>query len=338
VLVFSSNMRRLAEGPAALAFLVVATHAAGAAAQENATIAVDCPAFDSESRAALEARARADLLVRNAAGTFVVVCREEQGRLTWHPLAGSPGTATVPLDADPRTSIERMLEGLGGLVTAAETPVSTETAPAGTEATLPAIAPPAPAAVPALAAPLRVEPPPGAPPETRETSRRGLRGVLLGAGMGGELWSRTGALGPRASVLVALPSRFEAGTAATVFFTLRSPDQVSGRITRVALHGAYAFDSGEYFRIGADVFVDLVHAAAPNAGSANDVAFGGLLRATAAIVQVPVRVEIGPTLSIHPAAVQAQIGPNPDGSNGAVAFRLQTFTAGLALDVLVGPL
>jgi hypothetical protein len=162
--------------------------------------------------------------------------------------------------------------------------------------------------------------------------------VLLGAGMGGELWSRTAALGPRASVLVALPARFEAGTAATVFFTLRSPDRVSGRITRVALRGAYAFDPGARFRIGADVFVDLVHASAPNAGSANDVAFGGSLRATAAVVIGAVRVEIGPTLSIHPAAVQAQIGPSPDGSNGTVAFRLQTFTAGLVLDVLVGPL
>jgi hypothetical protein len=337
VLAFSSNMRRLAQGPAALALLVVALHAASAAAEENATIAVDCPAFDNESRAALDARARADLLVRNAAGTFVVVCREEQGHLTWHPLAGAPGSATVALDADPRTSIERILEGLGGLV-AATTPVSTEAAPAGTDGPPPVVVPPAPTAIPAPAPRSRVEPPPHAPPEPHETPRRGFRGVLLGAGMGGELWSRTAALGPRASLLVALPARFEAGTAATVFFTLRSPDQVSGRITRVALRGAYAFDPGERFRIGADVFVDLVHAAAPNAGSANDVAFGGSLRATAAVINAPVRVELGPTLSIHPAAVQAQIGPGPDGSNGAVAFRLQTFTAGLVLDVLVGPL
>jgi hypothetical protein len=320
----------------ALALVATALLVGRAEAQEGSTIVVDCPAFDAESRAAVEARARADLLVRNAPGTFVVVCADDgAARLSWHPLAGVPVTAIVSLDRDLRVSAERILEGLEGLVSAGVA-ASTEAQPAGAVTQPPVSSPPTAAAAP-FAPPLLARPP-DEPAASRETWRGGFGGVLLGGGMGGELWSGTAALGPRASVLLSLPARFEAGAGATMFFTLRSPDQVSGRAIRIALNGSYALDRRERFRVGADVFLDLVHAAAPGAGAANDAAFGALVRATAALVIDSVRVELGPTLAIHPVPLQAQIGPGPGGSNGSVAFTLPTFTAGLVLDVLVGPL
>jgi hypothetical protein len=339
LLVFSPNTRLLASRRAALVLLSTTLLAGRAGAQEGTTIAVDCSALDAESRAAVEARARADLLVRNAPGTFVVVCVGAEGRLSWHPLAGVPVTTTVSLDADPRTSVDRILERLGELVTAATTSAPAEAAPPGDVVQAPDNTPPVASAAPPAPPP----PPPGSPPldvpsEPAEAWRGGFRGVSLGGGVSGELWSGAAALGPRASVLMSLPARFQAGAAATVLFTLSSPDQVSGRMTRVALTFAYGLDSGERFRVGADFFVDLLHAAAPNAGSANSTVFGALVRATAALVTHPIGLEFGPTLAIHPTPVQAQIGPGPDGSNGSVPFRVQTLTGGIVLDVLVGPL
>jgi hypothetical protein len=322
----------------ALFLLATALLAGHAGAQEGATIAVDCPTLDAESRAAVEARARADLLVRNTPGTFVVVCSAGEGRLSWHPLAGVPQTATVPLDADPRANVDRILEGLENLVAAGATPIPTvETS--GSAQPPPLASPPdASAAAPVPGPRTPLEPPPATPATFGEPWRSGFRGVLLGGGIGGELWSNTAALGPRASVLLSLPAGFEAGAAATVFFTLRSPYQVNGRAIRVALTGAYPLDRGERFHVGADVFLDLVHAAAPNAGTANDAAFGVLLRATAALIIAPLRIELGPTVALHPTRMQAQIGPAPNGADGNVAFTLQRFTAGLVLDVLAGPL
>lgn len=337
-LVFSPNMRLHAPRQAVLLFLATALLSGRASAQESATIAVDCPALDAESRAAVEARARADLLVRNAPGTFVVVCLEREARLSWHPLAGTPATASAPLDVDPRVSVDRILEGLGGLVTAGAAQADADAVPTGPAVEAPVTADPAANAPPSA----RPQPPPDvrpiAPVAPDEAWRGGFGGVLLGAGMGGELWSGTAALGPRVSVLLSLPPRFEAGATATVFFTLRAPDQVSGRAVRLALTGSYALDRGERFHVGADVFLDLVHATAPGAGTANDATFGVLVRATGALLVGKVRFELGPTLAIHPTPLRAQIGTAPDGSNGNVAFTLQTFTAGLVLDVLVGPL
>ncbi len=321
---------------AALALLATALLMGRAEAQEGSTIVVDCPTFDAESRAAIEARARADLLVRNVPGTFVVVCADGEGRLSWHPLAGVPVTATVSLDPDLSVNADRILEGLEALVAAGVAPATqVQPSDAAAPAPLPAAqaidaAPPAP--------PPSVAPPRDEPASSRETGHGGFGGVRLGGGMGGELWSGTAALGPRASVLLSSPARFEAGATATVFFTLRSPDQVSGRAVRLALTGSYALDRGERFRVGADVFIDLVHAAAPGAGTANDAAFGALVRATGALVIDSVRLELGPTLAIHPVPLQAQIGPGPGGAGGNVAFTLQTLTAGLVLDGLVGPL
>ncbi len=314
--------------------------ASRATAQDVVTVAVDCPAFDAESRSALEARAHAELLVRMTPGTFVAVCREGEAQLTWHPLTGVPVATTVSLDPDPRTSIDRVLDGLGGLVTAAVATASA--APSsndGAAQASPVSAPPAPTMAPTLPPALPAAPVRDA--AVSRASRRGFGGVLLGAGMGAELWTNTAALGPRATVLLSLPARFEAGAAATVFFTLRSPSDVSGRDVRLALSGAHALDEGERFRVGADVFLDQIHAAAPGAGSASHAIFGGLLRATVAVVTHPLRAELGPTLAIH-APVFAQIGPGPDGSRegttGGIAFQLPRFTAGLVLDVFVGPL
>src|SRR5262245_20229034 len=84
---------------------------------DEGVVAIDCPSFDGETRAALDARARAELLVRSRAGTLIIVCQGSDATLTWHPLDGSPTARTMPLADDARASIDRFLEALDLLLT-----------------------------------------------------------------------------------------------------------------------------------------------------------------------------------------------------------------------------
>ncbi len=299
------------------------------------TLAVDCPILDAEARSALEARSRTELIVRNASGTFVVVCRDDTASLTWHPLDGDPTSGTAQTSADSRASIDRILEALDALLTPPPA-----TAAAGEATPVPPVMPAAAAAPNVVISPPPVLVlPPQAAAGAPATNWSVFRGVLFGAGAAAELWSNTATLGPRARVALALPARFAAGISGTALFSLRSPQDVSGRLVRIALGGDYGIDDGERFRAGLDAFVDLVHAGSSSAGSSDKTAFGFELRASAAVVTNPVRVELGPTLAVHPSAVQAKLGPNADGSGSGstTPFEVHAFTVGLVLDVVAGP-
>src|SRR5882724_13633190 len=124
-------MRRLpAPVIGALALLLFARPGMGS---PDVTVAVDCPGFDAEGRAALDARARADLLVRNDGGTLVIVCRGNTATLSWHPLAGAPSTSATPITDDARASADSVLEALDTLL-ALPAPNADPTLPAATAA------------------------------------------------------------------------------------------------------------------------------------------------------------------------------------------------------------
>jgi hypothetical protein len=331
--VISLDLRRFIPGWAGvLIALSTALAVAPCGAEPDVTIAIDCPSLDGEARAALETRAKAELLVRDASGTFVVVCRDGSAALTWHPLSGVPASSTSTMNTDSRTSIDGVLDALDDLLAGPAASVAAALAPVTTSP----VAPPPTPVVPVVKAPPLSPPGTVAIPQA-STRRPGWPGLLLGAGVATELWSQTATLGPRARIAVPLPSRFEVGAAGTLLFALRAPDGVSGRLIRVAVGGDYGIDDGDRFRIGADVFVELLHADAGVAGSADKVEFGGLLRASAAILTKPIRIAIGPTLAARPDTLRAQLGPNRDGSGGVTAFELHLFTVGIALDVTTGP-
>ncbi|HEX4340506.1 MAG TPA: hypothetical protein VH062_31575 [Polyangiaceae bacterium] len=312
--------------------IVVATLPLVAGADPTVTLAVDCPGFDAETRAALEARAKAELLVRNAPGTFVVACRGPSASLSWHPLAGRPAVTVATLDADARASVERVLEALDTLLTT-PAPAPAESV-ANTPAPLPVLAP-EPVATVVRPPPVLALPPPSTPPTELPPRTSQWPGLLVSAGVATELWSKTAALGPRARLLVPVTSHLELGALVTVLFTTRSPESVSGRSVRIGATGDCGVDRGSRFRVGAGVFADLVHASA-TVGSDDATEFGAMLHATAALVEAPVRIELGPTLVVHPKPIDVILGPKRDGSE-TTEFGLHPFTAGLVLDITAGP-
>ena len=60
-------------------------------AQPSVAVLVECPGLDSELRAAVEARARADLLVKRLQpGRLLIMCSADQATAEWRPEAGTP--------------------------------------------------------------------------------------------------------------------------------------------------------------------------------------------------------------------------------------------------------
>jgi hypothetical protein len=297
---------------------------------EPPTVAIDCPAFDAETRAALDARTRAELLVRNESGTLVVKCAAGGASLDWHPMQGPPRTASAVLDTDARTSLDRILEALDFLLSSAPA------GPLAAEAAGEAPSQPPAAATPLVAAPKPPEqapPPPNETPPDAERARRGHANrfpLAFGAGAAFEFWSGNEALGGHLFASFPLPSRFSVSAGVEGLWALRSPDDVDAHLVRIAAGGDYGLDAADHFRVGADAFVDLVHAGSPTAGSDDKVSGGLQLRATAGLTAGIARFQIGPTLAIHPAKVLVDLG-------GTELFHIPVFTAGLLLDAIVAP-
>lgn len=316
-------MRRLPPVLLGAFSLAPAVFCASKAFAEPPTVAIDCPAFDAETRAALDARTRAELLVRNESGTLVVQCAGSGAALDWHPMQGQPRTASAVLDTDPRTSLDRILEALDFLLSSA--PAGPLAAEAAGEAPPPVVAPPKP--------PEQALPPPVETPPDAERARRGRAKhfpLAIGAGAAFELWSGNEALGGHLYASLPLPLRFSVSAGVEGLWALRSPDGVDANLVRIAAGGDYGLDAGDHFRVGADAFVDLVHAGSPAAGSDDKVSGGLRLRATAGLTAGIARFQIGPTLAIHPAKVLVDLG-------GTELFHIPVFTAGLLLDVAVAP-
>jgi hypothetical protein len=311
----------------ALTLLAPVLRASPAAAQ-SATVAVDCPAFDDETRAALDARARAELLVREQGGTLVVACRGGDATLTWHPLDGQPRARVAPLAADARSSIDHILEALDSVL--ANAPASGEgpgTAVIATPEQQPAPSvPAAPPRPPESPAPPEAEAEATRTPEGGKPPRR-FR-VAFGAGAIGELWSGSEALGGHLFAALALPSRFSVSVTGGGLWALRTPSSVSANIVRLGAGGDYGIDRAEHFRVGADVFADLVHAESSQAGSDDRAFVGASVRATAGFDVGRLRLQIGPTLAAHPGKVVVQIGDTE-------AFHVPTFAFGFRLDAVV---
>jgi hypothetical protein len=297
------------------------------AAESDVVVAIDCQRFDPEARAAVEARARAELIVRGATGTLVVACDDTRAELTWHPLIGAPSATTAFLAPEARTAIEHILEALDALLGAprAAEPASASPPPA------PAGPPTSPPPSPEDADETRRAPPDDSASTARTRSPGFFRGMVLFAGAHGELWSRVGALGPSARVEAALPLRLGAFLSGTALWALSSPENVDARLVRLAAGGAFGIDRDERFRVGLDAFVDLVHARAAGSGSDDKTVGGATLFATAAFPFGPLRLEVGPTLAFRPRELQVRVG-------AMEALHISPFAVGLSLGVAFGPL
>jgi hypothetical protein len=168
----------------------------------------------------------------------------------------------------------------------------------------------------------------GAEVASENKTKRGGFHIAFGAGVVGELWSHNEALGAHAFATLPLPSRFSVSVTGGGLWALRSPQAIDANLVRIAAGGDYGIDPAEHFRVGADAFVDFVHAESAQAGADDKAFFGASLRATAGFRVGLIRLQLGPTVAIHPGKVLIQIGD-------AEAFHVPTFAAGLRLDGIV---
>jgi hypothetical protein len=171
-------------------------------------VVVDCPPLDAERRAAVEARVRADLLVKRLAqGRLTITCGTDQATVQWRTGAEPPATETAAL-ADSSELVDQLL----ALALQATSRPSQPPRPAAAE---PGSAPqpePVARAEPAQPAVQRLSPPAPAaghfsPSATRPLSR--ITRLSLSAGASAEAWSGdlAGAFGPRLGLGVSWEER-----------------------------------------------------------------------------------------------------------------------------------
>jgi hypothetical protein len=309
----------------------------------NVAVTVDCPPLGDEQRAALDARARAELLVRHASGSLSVTCADGANAVvSWHPSSGGGEGATknLPLTSDPPAMVDLVLGSLDALI-GGDTPQSSSAA------TPPVIAPVAPVAsvaspmpgAPVLPmAPVMAPPFYGAPPRAVHPARAQKNDFLdtfVSVGVAVDFWSSSigGGLGPRAAVRVVLPEQFAVDAGGELLFGLAMPDAVAGLVGRLYAGGEYDIDDDRQFRAGVDLDLDVVHLS-PDASTHASGATKVLPAATLRFGYAPplvVPIVFGPTLTVHTGPLRADI-------NGAEAFSIPTFSVGLFVEGDIGPL
>jgi hypothetical protein len=295
------------------------------------SVRVDCPVLGEERRAALESRAKTELLVRRENGTLAVVCQRDAVQLRWQPAAGGASEHSIPLATDAIATEEQILEALEVLLNRPEPKPVTPSPPA------PAAAPPKPP--PSPPRPTVLAPPPAiAPAPVRESARVWPYFELL-AGAGVEAWSSevAGVLGPGARVLWAPFDPFDrlaVSGGVAIAWTLKAPEDVSARGVRIHAGGEYHFDSERRWRVGLGGQLDLLHASRSVNGveeTADERVLGGVVRAQYALTARPLVVVIGPTLSFRGRPVKVQIGQRE-------LFNIPVLTPGFTVEVGLGPL
>jgi hypothetical protein len=299
------------------------------------SVQVDCPPLAEEPRAALESRAKTELLVRREKGILVVVCRRGAVQLRWQPAAGSVSEHSIPLAADAIATEEQILEALEVLLNPFEPKPVTPSPPAPPPAAAPPKPlPPSPPGPTVLAPPPAIEPTP-----VRENAGAAWSYFELLAGVGVEAWSSevTGVFGPGARVLWAPFDRFgrlAVSGGAAIAWTLKSPEDVSARAVRIHAGGEYHFDSERRWRVGLGGQLDLLRASRSVNGveeTADERVLGGVVRAQYALTARPLLVAIGPTLSFRGQPVKVQIGQRE-------LFSIPVLAPGFTVEVGLGPL
>jgi hypothetical protein len=283
-------------------------------------VIVDCVALDPEHRAALEARAKADLIVRHETGTLAFECSGATGVVAWTPASGRTlrGQRALPSDAD--GAIETLLEGAERLIVAGHEAHTAAAAPPTAASPEPTEAAPPPASV--IAAP-----PPGEPavePRPPPPARPGLPfGFAAGAAV--EIWDQVPAVGPGGLVSWYAVPRLRIDAGGSLLFSTEERLGVTGRLVRVRAGGEFSVDDAERFRVGAGLLFDTLKASADAAlgvDAAQNTSFGGRLHFHyAAPVAGSWRIAFGPYLTGRAAPVRVELGT-------IEAFRVPVVTGG----------
>jgi hypothetical protein len=331
-------------------FAIESFGAPALAGEGEVPVRVDCPALTEEQRAALESRAKAELLVRHESGTLLIACSAGAAVVRWQPQAGAAREDRIELGSDARRTQERILEAVDRLlspapVSAVPAPPVAEPAPVQPAAELPplppALKPPAPkprasrapAPMPRAPQSTAVPAPRALAPQPASSDEAPFVEVLGGAGF--ELWSsEAGAvLGPEARVVAGLPAGWAISAGALLAWTLRAPEDVSGRLLRGRLGAEYHLGPARRFRVGAALLLDWLTATRDVEASSeteHDLGLAGLIGARYLLFAPPLRLALGPDLTLRGAPVRVVIADRE-------VFRIPALAAGASAELVFGP-
>jgi hypothetical protein len=300
-----------------MALVVLSIASAGRADPAQISVSIDCAAVDDEGRAALEARARADLLVGPYHdGSLSISCHEGMGRVVWSRAGGQVRTRLRLLPRDRPGIVDGLLEDMH--VVLSEDALEDESA---APAVPPAIVSPGPAAVLTLDGDrdkVAVE----------ATSSRALPPVRFAASVHSELWSGAigAAVGARAGLGIRLTGPWRLSLVGGPSWGTTSARDLRAWSLSTAL--TLDRDIGPQLDIGAGVVGSVLWAnGSPHAfteGQLEGETAGALLRAAYRAAVGPIELSIGPELEglLRPVIVQV---------SGQEVFRLPTLVAGLDL-------
>ncbi|HEX8796164.1 MAG TPA: hypothetical protein VF765_34680 [Polyangiaceae bacterium] len=296
--------------PVAGALVTCAASITQAADPPAFELGIACPSMAEGDRAALEARARAELAASapGADERWQVACADGAATLTWRRGDGTVSTRTVTLTGEAAAAdLDRILEGLHALI-------------AGREIELPGASAPGAARTGDAGASGRGESPPVQVPA------RALLGVLVGGDA--ELWEGSigWALGFHAgvrlrlgatwSVLVALGTEWGLGTAAGASaWTLRGAARIEDEVV-------------PHLLVGAGVGSRVLWASLAGSGG------GPVVGATAgAMISAKLAWSAGPIVLSGGPQLEAMVRPVAVDVSGTEAFRIPTWVGSLALEV-----
>jgi hypothetical protein len=294
---------------AAVAKLGVATSAyAQVGPGQDVPLRMDCPMLDEESRAALEARARAELMAAPLpAGEITIQCARQSAVVTWRQAGGSLRMQSLWLaDLDPTRAVDRLLDAVHAL--------RFEGTPAGPASVSPPIQPPE---TPRPSPPLRAAPLPGG--RYRLGATVGIDGELwqgaIGGGIGGNVGVRLSAHGGWSAALVA-------GSA----WGLANGQGIRAQTVQAALRIGYAPLSHVEFGLGAEVRRLMVDSSGALRPAKQDGTTGGAVAfARYTLARGPFELSVGPQLEWLAQPIVVELA-------GMEVFRIPTFVAALSMD------
>jgi hypothetical protein len=282
---------------------------------------VACPTLDVETRALLEARARADLVAETLPkGDLTIACAAALATLIWEPTGSAIRQRAVTLPADSAGAVDVLLAGVHDLL--AEW--ARDTAPpdaGGLDAATPPDAAPVDAPPPPIAdaaVPDASEPPP--PPVSSSHAA-----VAAIAGVDAELWQGgiEDALGAHGGARLRLAESWHASLLAGPLFGLGDADGAHAWTLRGLARVDYVILP--HLELGLGIDGRVVWASSARSAAQNNTTAGLLLGARLSAPLGPVALSLSPTVEGLARPVVVDVG-------GTEALRLPSLLAGLSLE------
>jgi hypothetical protein len=315
------SSRRTARIVACVACLVVRPAAAQTGSGDPAAVVVECASIGESSRAAIEARIRAELAWSPLPGARIRVdCRAGAAIVMLQTTSAPPRQETIALSDDPAAVADSVLGAVHALRLQSEATSAAPPSAAPPTAAPPTAAPPAGGLSPSLGIDA------GKSPSTELQSRWFRVGATAGAGV--ERWQGAigGAAGPRLGLRFWTTGGWSSELAASAAWGWPSASGVRGTLVRGAWTVAYAPAPPIDIVLGGEV-LDLI--ADSSSGQSHELAgvtAGGIIGLRIGGRWDAFAIAIGPQLEVLALPLAVQVA-------GRDVFSVQRFVVGAVVEM-----